>query len=274
MTTKTTESNLRKNTVEDMFDVKEKIVLVSGGGRGIGLMIAQGFVENGAKVIVSSRDEKACKHVSEELTKRGPGSCSYIVGDLSKDEDCKRVAEELSKNVSHLNVLVNNSGANWGEEYEKYPSSAFDKVLALNVKSVFLLTRYLTPLLEKGASDGSTSSVINIGSVDGIRIPGLETYAYSASKAAVHHLTRVMSSKLAVKNIRVNAIAAGPFETKMMAHTLDQFRDALIASVPLGRIGNAQDVAALSIFLASKGASFLTGAIIPLDGGILSAAHL
>jgi len=258
-----------------LYDVNGKVVFISGGARGIGYMIAHAFVTGGARVIISSRDEKACKKASEDLTKIGPGSCYYISGDLSKDDECNRVAEELSKKESQLDVLVNNSGANWGGDIETYPGSAFDKVLALNVKSVFLLTRNLMPLLEKAAENTKKpASVINIGSIDGVRAPSLETYAYSASKSAVHQLTRVMAGHLAKRSIKVNAIAAGPFDTKMMAHVLSQFRDEVAASVPLGRIGNSDDIGALAVFLGSAGSQWLTGAIIPLDGGLLVSSNL
>ncbi|PRP83235.1 hypothetical protein PROFUN_09447 [Planoprotostelium fungivorum] len=174
-------------------DVKDKIVFVSGGAKGIGLMIAHAYVIHGAKVVISSRDEKTCTGVAEGLTKLGPGTCYSLAGDLSKDSECKRVAEELAKREQHLDVLINNSGANWGEEIETYPSTAFDKVMSLNVKSVFLLTRYLLPLLEKAAEKSKTpASVINIGSVDGVRVPGLETYAYSASKVEAFHLIKTL----------------------------------------------------------------------------------
>ena len=168
-------------------------------------------------------------------------------------------------------MLVNNAGANWGAPYEEFPDSAWDKVLAVNVKGVFHLTRALTPLLEKGAKPGDPARVINIGSIDGIRVPPLDTYAYSASKAAVHHLTRVLAKRLA-PNVTVNAVAPGPFESKMMAETLRRFKDAIVASCPLGRIGEPEDMAGVAIYLASRAGAYLTGAVITVDGGISNCA--
>jgi NAD(P)-dependent dehydrogenase (short-subunit alcohol dehydrogenase family) len=165
-------------------------------------------------------------------------------------------------------VLVNNAGANWGAPLAEYPDASFEKVLALNVKGVFNLTRALVPLLEKGAADGDPARVINIGSIDGIQVPALETYAYSASKAAVHHLTRVLAKRLAPSRVTVNAVAPGPFESKMMAATLDNFRDAIVQGCPLGRIGEPEDMAGVAIYLASRAGAYLTGAVIPVDGGI------
>ena len=165
-------------------------------------------------------------------------------------------------------MLVNNAGANWGAPLAEYPDSGFDKVLATNLKGVFHLTRFMVPLLEKAASDDDPARVINIGSIDGLQAPMLETYAYSSSKAAVHHLTRVLAHKLAAQRITVNAIAPGPFESKMMAETLQRFGDSIRASCPLGRIGRPEDMAGTAIFLASRAGAYLTGAVIPVDGGI------
>jgi NAD(P)-dependent dehydrogenase (short-subunit alcohol dehydrogenase family) len=163
---------------------------------------------------------------------------------------------------------VNNAGANWGEPYEQFPESGWDKVMTLNVKSIFFLTRELTPALRKAASPDSPSRVINIGSIDGLKVPGLETYAYSASKAAVHHMTRVLAGKLAPDDITVNAIAPGPFESKMMAATLAAAGDAIARTNPRKRIGVPDDMAGVAVFLASKASAYITGAVIPVDGGI------
>jgi NAD(P)-dependent dehydrogenase (short-subunit alcohol dehydrogenase family) len=164
---------------------------------------------------------------------------------------------------------VNNAGANWGEDYETFPDKAWDRVLDLNVKGVFHLTRALTPALAEAARPGDPSRVINIGSVDGLHVPGLETYSYSASKAAVHQLTKVLARKLAPRQITVNAVAPGPFESKMMAATLDAFGDAIRSTIPLRRIGEPDDMAGIAIFLASKAGSYLTGTVIPVDGGLI-----
>lgn len=173
-----------------------------------------------------------------------------------------------------LHVLVNNSGSNWGESYDTYPSAAWDRVLTLNLKRVFQLTQAVTPLLEKAALSEDPARVINIGSVDGLRVPALETFAYSASKAGLHHLSRVLASHLGKRLITSNTIACGPFESKMMKATLEKFKDVIEGSVPLGRIGSPEDVAGTCIWLGSKAGSWVNGATIALDGGSLVAAKL
>ena len=250
----------------DLFSVTGKSVLVTGGSRGIGFMIARGFVEAGAKVYISSRKAEVCARVATDLSRAG--TCVPIAADLSTDAGVRHLATEIARCEPALNVLVNNAGANWGAPYAEYPESAWDKVFDLNVKSIFFLTRELTPLLEKGAQPGDPARVINIGSIDGIKPPLLETYAYSASKAAVHHMTRVLARTLALQGITVNAVAPGPFESKMMAATLERFKDAIVATCPLGRIGEPEDMAGIAIYLASRAGAYVTGAVIPVDGGI------
>ncbi|CAG0992176.1 2-dehydro-3-deoxy-D-gluconate 5-dehydrogenase [Myxococcaceae bacterium] len=250
----------------DLFSLSGKTALVTGGSRGIGLMIARGFVEAGARVYVSSRKKDACDQVASELSKLG--ECRSIPADLSTEDGAKGLAAELAGRESALHVLVNNAGANWGAPLAEYPDSAWDKVLATNLKSPFFLSRACLPLLEKAARSDDPARIINIGSIDGLRVPLLETYAYSSSKAALHHLTRVLARQLAPRRITVNAVAPGPFESKMMAATLDRFRDAIVASCPLGRIGEPDDMAGVAIYLASRAGSYVTGAVIPVDGGI------
>jgi NAD(P)-dependent dehydrogenase (short-subunit alcohol dehydrogenase family) len=252
--------------MKDLFSVAGKVVLVTGGTRGIGLMIARGFVENGAKVYVSSRKKETCDEAAAELSKLG--TCISLPADVSTEAEANRLAAEIGSREPALHVLVNNAGANWGAPLAEYPDAAWDKVLALNVKGVFHLTRALVPLLEKGVRPGDPARVINIGSIDGLRVPLLETYAYSASKAAVHHLTKTLAARLAPNRITVNAVAPGPFESKMMAATLDAFRDAIVASCPLGRIGEPEDMAGVAIYLASRAGAYVTGTVIPVDGGI------
>lgn len=252
--------------MKDLFSIEGKAALVTGGSRGIGLMIARGFVEAGARVYVASRKPEACDEVAAELSKTG--SCVSLPADLGTEEGARGLAEALARRESALHVLVNNAGANWGAPLAEYPDAAWDKVLALNVKAVFHLTRACLPLLEKAARPGDPARVINIGSIDGIAVPLLETYAYSASKAAVHHLTRALAVRLAKHNVTVNAVAPGPFESKMMAATLDAFRDQIVASCPLGRIGEPEDMAGVAIYLASRAAAYVTGTVIPVDGGI------
>jgi NAD(P)-dependent dehydrogenase (short-subunit alcohol dehydrogenase family) len=228
-------------------------------------MIARGFVENGARVYVSSRKADVCDAVAAELS--ALGSCVSLPADLSTESECLRLAAALAEREPALHVLVNNAGTNWGAPLAEYPDAAWDKVLALNLKSVFHLTRALLPQLEAAASADDPARVINIGSIDGIQVPALETYAYSSSKAAVHHLTSVLAKRFAPKHITVNAVAPGPFESQMMAATLESLGDAIRAMVPLKRIGRPEDMAGVAIFLASQAGSYVTGAVIPVDGG-------
>ena len=249
----------------DLFSIAGKTALVTGGTRGIGRMIAEGFVEAGATVYISSRKASACEEVAAELSAKG--TCIGIPADLSTEAECRRLAEEITQRAGKLDILVNNAGATWGTPLAEFDEAAFEKVLALNVKGVFHLTKFLVPLLEASGSLDDPARVINIGSIDGIQVPALETYSYSASKAAVHQLTRHLAKRLA-PNITVNAIAPGPFPSKMMAATLESFGDQIVAGAPLKRIGRPEDMAGTAIFLSSRAGSYLTGAIIPVDGGI------
>jgi len=251
--------------MSDLFDVKGKVVLITGGSRGIGEMIARGFVEAGSKVYISSRKADVCDALAEELSKIG--TCISLPADLSTEAECQRLAEEITAREDHLDVLINNAGATWGAPMAEYDEKAFERVLALNVKGVFHLTKFLRSHLEAAGSADSPARVINIGSIDGIQVPAMETYAYSASKAAVHQLTRHLA-KFMAPLVTVNAIAPGPFQSKMMAATLATFGDSIAASAPMKRIGRPDDMAGTAIFLASPAASYITGAIIPVDGGI------
>ncbi|KAL0634644.1 hypothetical protein Q9L58_006439 [Maublancomyces gigas] len=263
--------------VSTLFSVKDKVVLVTGGGKGIGRMISEGFVANGAKVYISSRDAKACEKACEELN----AIAHAIPADFYKLEDCKRLVEELSKREKKLHVLVNNSGSNWGESYDGYPDHAWTRVLTLNLHRVFTITQLCTPLLEAAAvpgdgakSVGDPARIINIGSVDGLTVPALETFAYSASKAGLHHLSEVLAHHLGKRNITSNTIACGPFESKMMAETLKRMRAQIEASIPLRRIGTAEDVAGCCLFLASRAGAYVNGATITVDGGSVISAKL
>jgi NAD(P)-dependent dehydrogenase (short-subunit alcohol dehydrogenase family) len=249
----------------DLFSIAGKTALVTGGSRGIGKMIAEGFVDAGASVYISSRKADVCEQVAAELSEKG--TCVAVPADLSQEDECRRLADEMAMRVDRLDILVNNAGATWGAPLDDYDEKAFERVLGLNVKGVFHTTKFLIPLLDKAGTQEEPARVINIGSVDGIGVPMMETYAYSASKAAVHQLTRHLAKRLA-PSITVNAIAPGPFESKMMAATLEAFGDQIKASAPLRRIGRPDDMAGAAIFLSSRAGAYVTGAVIPVDGGI------
>jgi NAD(P)-dependent dehydrogenase (short-subunit alcohol dehydrogenase family) len=250
----------------ELFSVEGKTALVTGGSRGIGLMIARGLVEGGAKVYVSSRKAEVCEQVAAELSR--VGACAALPADLSTEAACLRLAEQVGEREPGLHVLVNNAGATWGAPLEDYPAAAWDKVLDLNLKAPFFLTRALLPLLAAAAAPGDPARVVNVGSIDGLRVPPVPTYAYSASKAGLHHLTRVLAKELGPRGITVNAIAPGPFESKMMAETLRRFGDEIAAAAPLGRIGRPDDMAGAALYLASRAGAYVTGAVLPVDGGL------
>lgn len=255
--------------MNDLFSVGGKTVLVTGGSRGIGRMIATGLVEAGARVYVASRKTSACEAVAAELSSRG--WCSALTADLSTEEGCRTLAAAVAEREERLDVLVNNAGATWGAPLSEHDERSFERVLALNVKAVFHLTKFSLPLLRAAGTEDEPARVVNIGSIDGLRVPFLETYSYSASKAAVHQLTRHLAKQLA-PTVTVNAIAPGPFESKMMAATLEAFGDEIAASAPLRRIGRPDDMAGAAIYLCSRAGSYLTGAVIPVDGGISTLA--
>jgi NAD(P)-dependent dehydrogenase (short-subunit alcohol dehydrogenase family) len=262
----TGEADIQGAGMGELFSVEGKTAVVTGGSRGIGLMIARGLVEGGARVYVSSRKAEACRQVAEELSR--VGECRALPADLSTEEGCRRLAAEVGEREERVQVLVNNAGATWGAPLEDHPAAAWDKVLDLNLKAPFFLTRAMLPRLEAGAAPGDPARVINVGSIDGLRVPPMPTYAYSASKAGLHHLTRVLARELGPRGITVNAIAPGPFESKMMAETLRRFGDQIAAAAPLGRIGRPDDMAGAALYLASRAGAYVTGAVLPVDGGI------
>ncbi len=255
--------------MSELFSIAGKVALVTGGSRGIGLMIARSYVDAGARVYVSSRKAEACAAVAAELSARG--SCIALPADVSKMEDIARVGDSLREREGRLDILINNAGATWGAPFGAFPEQGWDKVMDLNVKGLFFLTQILLPLLEAAATPADPARVINLGSVDGLRTPLFENFSYSPSKAAVHQLTRMLAAHLARRHITVNAIAPGPFATDMMAPMTAKMGDRIVGSVPLGRLGAQDDIGGIAICLAARAGAFMTGAVVPVDGGMFAA---
>ncbi|MFD2421728.1 SDR family oxidoreductase [Amycolatopsis pigmentata] len=249
-----------------LFDLTGRTAVVTGGSRGVGLMAARGLLQAGAKVVISSRKADACRQACEELSDFG--EVSAVPADLSTEDECRRLASEVALRHDALHILVNNAGATWGAPLAEFPASAWDKVLDLNLKSPFYLTRAFLPLLEKAADAADPARVINIGSIDGLSVPGMPTYAYSSSKAGLHHLTRVLAAELGPRAITCNAIAPGWFPSKMMAKTLEEHGEEFRARAPLGRVGEPDDIAGAVVYLGSRAASYVTGIVLPVDGGV------
>ena len=254
--------------LDELLGVAGKTVLVTGGGRGIGESIAEGFVKAGAKVYICSRKPDTCAEAAERLS--GSGTCIALPvrGDVSSAQGRAAIVEAMGAREDELDVLINNAGALWAAPLADYPESGWDKVFDLNVKGLFFLIRDLVPMLEAAGSHGSPARIINIGSIDGFHIPKHETYAYSSSKAASHQLSIHLADQLAKRHITVNVIAPGMFPSKMMRGTLDRVGEAkVLEKVPLQRLTGPDDMAGTAIYLASKAASYVTGAIVPVDGG-------
>ncbi|AKI00646.1 dehydrogenase of unknown specificity, short-chain alcohol dehydrogenase like [Hoeflea sp. IMCC20628] len=261
--------------VEDLFSVNGKIALVTGGATGIGRMIATGLVQAGARVLIASRKGEDCVKAAEELNNLGgTGSAEGFAGDVGTAEGVTALVEAVRSRTDKLHILVNNAGVTWGADYAGFPHAAWAKVMSVNVAGLFTLTRDLTPLLLAAASDTDPARVINLGSIMGTQPAADGAYSYSASKAAVHHLTKILAEELATQRVTVNAFAPGPFQSRMTAFatTSDEQVDKVGAGVPLGRIGAPDDVAGATIYLCSRAGAYVTGAILPIDGG-LSVQH-
>jgi NAD(P)-dependent dehydrogenase (short-subunit alcohol dehydrogenase family) len=256
--------------LDRLFGLDGKTALVTGGTRGIGMMIARGLLQAGAGVVLSSRKADACEQAVAALSEFGP--VRAVPADLSRQPECERLAAEVLTDSDSLDILVNNAGATWGEPLETFPAAAWDRVLDLNLKSPFWMVQALLPALRRAGTQDDPARVINVGSIDGIQVSPMPTYSYSASKAAVHQLTRVLAKELGPQHITVNAIAPGPFPSKMMAATLESFGEAIAAAAPMRRIGRDDDMAGIAVFLAGRAGSYVNGAIIPVDGGIATTA--
>uniref|UniRef100_A0AAV1URA0 Glycoside hydrolase n=1 Tax=Peronospora matthiolae TaxID=2874970 RepID=A0AAV1URA0_9STRA len=260
--------------LSSLFNVKDKVVMITGGGRGIGKMMADGFVQNGARVYIASRDLKACNVTAQELTARGPGQCFALEANLQSEAGCKQLAAAIAKQETQVDVLINNSGVSWGGDFDHHPESAWTKVLTVNVTAPFHLIKFLLPLLDAAAVTSDAARIINVGSVAGLVPQPIDTIAYDTSKAAVHHMTRVLAAKLARRpnggHILVNAIAPGLVPSKMskgISMVTGQAMDDLATRIPIGRLGQDADMAGLAIFLSSKASGWISGMVIASDGG-------
>ena len=258
--------------INELFNVAGKVAVVTGGSRGIGEMIASGLLANGAKVYITARKEAPLILKAKELSDKYDAECIAVPCDLSAMEGIDQFVEFLASSETQIDFLINNAGASWGEPYADYSEKGWDKVMDLNVKSVFYLTQRLTPMLKSAGNQEDPSRVINIGSIDGLNVPALESYAYGASKAAVHHLTRVQAKKLVGENILVNAIAPGPYESMMLGAAVNHDYSLIESRNPRNRIGSPEDMAGLVIFLCSRAGAYTVGAVIPSDGGLVGTA--
>lgn len=256
--------------LDSLFSVKGKTALVTGGATGIGRMMAEALVQAGARVLIASRKGDACEAVAAQLNELDAlGSAEGFAGDLSTAEGVAALVAEVKSRTDKLHILANNAGVSWGEDYETFPRSAWDKVMSINVTSIFEMTRDLTPLLEAAASDDDPARVINIASVMGIVPIAGGAYSYTVSKAAVIHMTKLLANEFTKRRITVNAFAPGPFPSRMTAFATGTEAGAAAtgAKNPMGRIGRPADIAAATLFLCGYGGSYVTGTTIPLDGG-------
>ncbi|HET7492869.1 MAG TPA: SDR family NAD(P)-dependent oxidoreductase [Bradyrhizobium sp.] len=256
---------------KDLFSLKGRVALVTGGSRGIGRMIAAGFLSAGAaRVYISARKAAPCEATAKELSAEYDGECVALPIDISTMAGIEMLAAEIKKREPSLDILVNNAGAAWGADFDEFPENGWDKVVNLNLKTPFFLTKALARSLRAAASQEKPSKVINIASIDGIFINPLETYSYAASKSGLIHLTRRMAAKLIGDHVVVSAIAPGPFKSDMNRAARDNPGEAA-TRVPAGRIGTDEDMAGAAIYLASRAGDYVVGATIAVDGGIVYA---
>ncbi|WAL68714.1 SDR family oxidoreductase [Amycolatopsis cynarae] len=257
-------------THAELFDLSGKYALVTGGTRGIGMMIARGLLQAGARVVISSRTADTCAEAQHLLSEFG--DVQAIPADLSRHDECQRLADLVKVDSDRLDILVNNAGAMWREPLETFPDEAWDAVIDLNLKSPFWLVQALLPALRRAGTADDPARIINIGSIAAIHVAQAPNYSYASSKAALHQLTRVLARELGPQHVTVNAVAPGPFPSQMMASTLDAIGDTIAEKAPLRRLGRGDDMAGIAVFLASRAGAYLTGTIIAVDGGIATTA--
>ncbi|KAA0913039.1 SDR family NAD(P)-dependent oxidoreductase [Aquicoccus porphyridii] len=263
-------------TPSALFDLSGKVALVTGGATGIGRMATEGLAAAGARVLICSRKADACEAVAKEVNALGlPGSVEGFGGDVATEAGIDAIVKEVEGRTGTLHILMNNAGRTWGAPLGEHPYEAWDKLLKLNVQGMFHLTQQLLPLLRKAATPDDPARVVNVGSVMGEIPKGTMTYSYAVSKGAVHHMTRVLSNDLAPEHITVNAIAPGPFVSKMTAFAIatKEGQDKAAEGVPLGRVGTPEDVAGALQYLCGRGGAYLSGAVLPLSGGMQSKAQ-
>ena len=258
--------------IEKLFNVKNKVVLITGGSRGIGEMIAKAFLLNGAVVYISSRKEKDCDATAQRLTEECSGKCISMPEDISTFKGIDSLLENFKKKENHLDVLINNAGAVWAEPLDSFSEHGWDKIMDLNVKSIFFMIQKFLPLMTKNSKEGYPSKIINIGSIDGINTPTYENYSYSIAKAAVHKLTKVLAAKLIKRNIICNAIAPGPFPSKMLGSAVKHDYTVISEKNPSKRVGKEEDIGGATIFLASHASDYIVGETIVCDGGLIATA--
>jgi NAD(P)-dependent dehydrogenase (short-subunit alcohol dehydrogenase family) len=251
--------------ITELFSLKGRTALVTGGSRGIGRMIAKGFLAAGAKVYIAARKLNTCEAAAAELSKAG-GTCVPLTCDLTTAEGAKRLADAYGKHESKLDILVNNAGSAWGAAFTEFPERGWDKVMDTNLKGPFFLTQALHGALKASASESRPAKVINIASIDGIFVNPLPTFSYQASKAGLIHLTRRLAAQLIADRIVVTAIAPGPFASDMNIDARDH-ADSVATRVPAGRIGDDEDIAGAAIFLASRAGDYVVGTTLAVDGG-------
>jgi NAD(P)-dependent dehydrogenase (short-subunit alcohol dehydrogenase family) len=254
--------------VSSLFDLSGKVALITGGAQGLGRLIAHGMLDAGARVYITSRRAEQCEQAARELSV--DGHCIGIQADVATTAGVVALSTELKTRESRLDILVNNAGKTWGAPLESFPDQAWSRVMSVNVQGPFTLIKELLPLLKAAASAADPARIINIGSIAGTVVEPLQAYSYAASKAAIHHLSRVLAAELAPQHINVNVLVPGYFPTQMTAHVhadeAEQRR--LTARIPLGRLGNGDDIAGGCIFLASRAGAYVTGSEICMDGGM------
>lgn len=264
--------------IDDLFSIAGKVALVTGGSRGIGEMIAGGFLANGARVYISSRKAEACQETAERLSANFEGECIAIPGDVSSLAGIEALVSEIAQREQKLHILVNNAGVSWTAPIDEFPEDGWDKVMNTNLKATFFLTQKMLPLLRAAATHEAPARVVNIGSVDGLKNSRWDNIPYGPSKAAIHHLTRQLGARLVKENIILNAIAPGPFPTWLLATGVRRKSDDDVdwekvgKNNPRGRVGTPEDIAGLAIYLCSRAGAFTVGETITCDGGATARA--